>query len=106
MEVRDGLQIDIVQLQVLQAGLESPRHVFDRLNHLRGDIKIFTRDATLFDSNSELFLGAVSLSAVQVTISGCYGCLENLDGLWVEGPEPVVLVPCGTGPEAELPCRQ
>lgn len=51
----EGLQIDIIQLQVLQAGLDSPRHVFDRLNNLGCDIELFTRDTRLFDSNSKLF---------------------------------------------------
>lgn len=103
---RSCLQIDIVQLQILQAGLDGTRHVFNRLNNLGCNVQLFARDATLFDRNPKLLLGAVSLCAVQVTVSGCYGCLKDFDGLGVKGPESVVLVPCGTSPEAELPFCQ
>jgi hypothetical protein len=56
----EDLQINIVQLQLLQARLDSSRNVVDVIVvDLGRDVQLLTRNATLFDRGAQLSFGLV-----------------------------------------------
>lgn len=62
--VLHNLQIDVIQLQLLQAGLDSSSNVVDVvIVHLGSNVQLLTRDTTFFDGCAEFSLGLVDFLA-------------------------------------------
>lgn len=105
-EGRPYVQVDIVQLEFLQAGLQSTGDVRDITNHFRGHEELATRYARFFDGRPELGLCLVHLGAVEMVVlkldgqlgavNACLVDLRLVPGLVPRRPEAVAKLPAAS----------
>jgi len=62
------VQVDVVQLEFLQAGLQSTGDVRDITNHFRGHEELAARYTRFFDGRPELGLCLVHLGAIEMVV--------------------------------------
>jgi hypothetical protein len=114
-----GSQVDIVQLQLVQARLDCASDIIDVVVvYLCGDEEFLTRDTALFDCSTKLSFGLVywiyvsealgkgtnsiyTLCAVKMGVSQLHSSLHSIDRSLINLALLTVLVPSSPGPVAQ-----
>lgn len=98
----DQVQIDVVGLQLLQAGRERGGDVGDVGQDFCGEEDFVARDGGGGDGGAELGFGFVDFGAVEVRVAEAYGEFGGVDAGLVEFGFVAGFVPGGAGAVAEL----
>lgn len=96
-----NIQVDIIQLELLQTGLQCGRNIGHVLVHLGGDEQLVSGQVALRNGLAELFLGSVDFGSVEVIISQVHGTLDRVDQVAIQIGVGV-LEPCCAGPISDL----
>jgi hypothetical protein len=95
-------QINIINPQFLQAGVQRGGDVGDVRQHFGHDVEFVARDAGFLDSYTELGLRFVDFGAVEVVVAEADGGFGAVDADLVEDGLVALLVPGSAGAEGEL----
>lgn len=87
------IQINIVQLELLQTGLDRLRNVRDIGDHFGRNKELIPSHATLFDGNTQFCFCVVHLGSIQVVIAQFDGQLDRLDQFTVDVVSSLSLEP-------------
>ena len=95
-------QVNIIQLQFLQAHVDGIWDVFDIFDHFGGDEQFLSSHFTVLDGEAKLTFGIVHLSAINVVKAKLYCCLDCLFALLIDILVVSTLVPGSAGAISKL----
>lgn len=98
----------------LQAAIQSCFDIIHAIADLGGNVKVFPRNAGFLDSDADFLLGAVEVSAVEMSVALHDDDLEEFNHVAGEGALRVRFLPISAGAEGHLnrkkvsvvPCSQ
>jgi hypothetical protein len=92
-------QINVINPQFLQAGVQRGGDVGDVRQHLGHDVEFVARDTGFLNGYAQLGLGFVDFGAVEVVVAEADGGFGAVDADLVEDGLVALLVPGGAGAE-------
>ncbi|KKA25451.1 hypothetical protein T310_0517, partial [Rasamsonia emersonii CBS 393.64] len=98
----ENLQINIIELELLQTGVDGSGHIVNGLDDLCRDEKLLAGDSAFFDSYSDFCLGPVGFGAINVSVSLTDCTLHHFNQLRHKRAVHVVLIPCCSCAESHL----
>lgn len=98
----DEIQVDMVQSQFFQTGVNGPRDILDVGRHFGGDEEFVTRHAALLDGIAQLLFRVIYFSAIQVGITRLDGEFGSVNQLLIFGRSGIFFEPRSARTIADL----
>lgn len=88
----DHVEVNVVQLQLLETGVDGCRNVCNRVEDLGRHEQLVAGHSARLDGNPNFLFGPICLGAVNVGKTMGNRLLEDLDELVIDGSLPILLV--------------